>query len=217
MVDIFYTYFNNQLPADNYNKYLERLPLEMQKKNKAYRFWQDKHAHLFGKLLLLECFNQYGLSASELSNIRYNYYNRPYLPHSSFDFNISHSGNYVICAISRELKVGIDIETIKPVDFNEFTEVMNEDQWKHIVNNENSKEIFFQYWAIKESVIKADSRGLSLPLKEITIDFSQNKVHCQSHTWFFKKLEIDKSIAAYLTTDKELSSYQLNYTNFYSL
>ena len=187
----------------------------MQEKNAAYHFWEDRHSHLFGRLLLLKAFKKHGISPSNLFNIEYNYYGRPYLPNSDYDFNISHSGNFVICAMAKKLKIGIDIETIKAVDFREFEDVMNEDQWNSIHQADDSRELFFNYWAIKESVIKADSRGLSLPLKEITINYSEKIVKCQNHIWHFIDLGIDKKIAAFLTTKRKLTNNNLKYVDFY--
>jgi 4'-phosphopantetheinyl transferase len=51
LVDIFFTYFSEELPSQVYNSHLEKMPAEMQEKNAAYHFWEDRHSHLFGRLL----------------------------------------------------------------------------------------------------------------------------------------------------------------------
>ncbi|MDR2383938.1 MAG: 4'-phosphopantetheinyl transferase superfamily protein [Prevotellaceae bacterium] len=38
---------------------------------------------------------------------------------------------------------------------------------------------FYDYWTIKESVIKAEGRGLSIPLKNIFVKFMGNERHKQ--------------------------------------
>src|ERR1044072_4992363 len=139
------------------------MPEPLQEKNLKYLRWQDRHAHLFGKMLLGEALQKFGLDSTCLHTLQYNEYDRPYIP-GDIDFNISHAGEYVLCAIGRNVRLGIDIEKIHAVDFSDFENVMTDEQWKIIKNNDNPLKTFFSYWAIKESVIKADSRGLSIPL-----------------------------------------------------
>ncbi len=109
----------------------------------------------------------------------YNNYDRPYI-NDIIDFNIYHSGNYVVCAIGQDLKHGIDIEKVQDIDFKNFKKVMTDMQWQDIIRSKSPGSAFFKYWTIKESVIKTDSRGLSIPLLDIHVE--NNKVIYDNQT-----------------------------------
>ncbi len=200
MIHIYYTEFNQRLPNHFFYKYLKRLPQILVKKNKKYKFWEDRHRHLFGLLLLIEGFKRYGMDKTDLSDIQYNKYGRPYVE-NSLDFNISHSGKYAICAIVDNMSIGIDVEELKPVDFDVFNDIMDEKEWQVINNSPNPIRTFFDYWTIKESVIKADGRGMSVSLSDIRITKNQS-AHLESKEWFLTKLNFMDHASSYIACNK---------------
>lgn len=138
---ILFTKFIHELPSIHKEKYITKLPNELKERNSRFVRWQDRHANLFGKLLLIEGLKQYGFEDNVLTNLKYNKYSRPYL-NSEIDFNISHSGEYVMCAISKSAKLGIDIEAIQGIDFKDFKKVMSAQQWQDINNSESPSRAF---------------------------------------------------------------------------
>ena len=58
----------------------------------------------------------------DFKSLVFNKNGRPKLPNLSnnLDFNISHSGQFVVCAISNSIPVGIDIEKIKEIEIESF-------------------------------------------------------------------------------------------------
>jgi len=172
------------------------LPSPAMDKAKKYRRWQDAQAFLWGRYLLMEGLKSYGFEKHSLLDINYTKYNRPYLP-IPLDFNISHSGDYILCAFS-DHNLGIDIEAIKPIEINDFTNCFTADELLKI-NNAPEKYIeFFKYWTIKESVIKADGKGLSIPLETIVIS---DEIVIEENTWFIHKIDIDPGYQSHLATN----------------
>jgi len=169
LIRIYYTSFTEQLPLKAFNDYLSLLPIDQIVRNNRFVRWQDKYLHLFGKLLLIEGIKCFDLGHEELSNVEYNKNNRPFFKHGKIDFNISHSGNYAICAVCDNSKIGVDIQEIKPLNFDEFNEVFTPAEWSNIESSPNPLAQFYSLWARKESIIKADGRGLSLPLNHIEV------------------------------------------------
>jgi 4'-phosphopantetheinyl transferase len=213
MLKIFYT----RLPPDNmegrFNELLELLPPLLREKNLRYKFWQDRWRNLMGKLLLLDALTSFQLPGGLLETLDYTYHGRPFfkdLP--GVDFNISHSGDYVICVLATGITIGIDIEEIKPCDLSDFTNTMNEAQWHIIHNSPEPFRQFFTYWAIKESIIKADSRGMSLPLMDIHIE--PGKAVCDNKQWFLYPLMIDENYCASLSADRELPPCETLYREY---
>lgn len=109
-------------------------------------------------------------------------------------FNISHSGDMVVCAWCINHPVGVDIEKIKSVELSDFTRVMNHKQWQIINSASSPIKKFFEFWSIKESVIKADGRGLSMNLKRLNVH--PNKVSYDQHHWHYQQLNLNDKYAA---------------------
>lgn len=101
-------------------------------------------------------------------------------PHSSLAFNVSHSGSVVLLAWTDRPTVGVDVERMRPgVDVAALSEVCFSPREREVVLagdqsvepavlDETSRR-FFRYWACKESWIKADGRGMNLPLRSFTL------------------------------------------------
>jgi 4'-phosphopantetheinyl transferase len=175
------------------------LPATVIESAKRYRRWQDVQAFLLGRYLLLEGLKRNGYENDLLPSIEYSAYKRPYLP-IPLDFNISHSGSYVVCAFSTH-KVGIDIEEMHPVEINDFTHCFTTSELSEINNAPDKYHEFFRCWTIKEAVIKADGKGLSIPLETIVIS---DKIRVEDTTWFIHKMNIAPGYAAHLATNEVL-------------
>lgn len=169
----------------------------MREKIARYRRWQDRHAHLFGKLLLREALKRCS-GADTLSGLQYTSYGRPYLP-GPVDFNLSHSGKYVVCAISGESNLGVDIEEVKPIQLADFANVLRLDEVAAIQSAPDALQSFYRLWTIKESVIKAEGRGLSIPLKDILVDHHSASLY--DKVWYLHDLKIDGQYSTFLTTN----------------
>jgi 4'-phosphopantetheinyl transferase len=211
MVEIFYTHFPQPLPDRLWQQYLEMLPLKLRERTMRYRRWQDQHAHVLGKLLLQKGLVQKGYDSTMLSEIQYTAENRPYL-NNNIDFNISHTGNYVVCALSNDTTLGIDIEEVKTIDFNDFKNTMNPDQWQEINTAQDPIRKFFEYWTIKESLIKADGRGLSIPLTELI--WQDGTIICDNKRWYYQSIHIAENIPCYIATSKPVMGLKVQKTDF---
>ena len=106
-----------------------------------------------------------------------NKYGKPYLNCDQFpglEFNLTHSGDIVLCAFTRSGAVGIDIETaglMKNVDavVNRFFAAEEKDFFKTLADFEKN-EFFFRLWTIKESYVKAIGAGMQIPFDGFSID-----------------------------------------------
>ena len=210
-VQIFYTKFDKELPPSKYLVYFNQLPLTFREKNQRFIRWQDRHANLFGKLLLIKALVENGYGETSLNDLEYTKYRRPYFK-DNFNFNISHSGEYVVCAFSKQTNLGIDIEKISEINFHDFKRTMTSLQWQDIHSVLEPKRSFFSYWTMKESIIKADGRGLSIPLKEISEN--NNIVSYKEAKWFLNRLKIDDDYTACLATNYEKVKISLNFIDF---
>src|SRR5262249_41204049 len=116
------------LAEDLYASWLSLMPAEFMERLRRMHYWQDAQASLIGRLLLLYGLRQLGQGHRLLSEVKYTYWGRPYLNATPVDFNISHSGEYVVCAIGSQGRIGVDIEQMKPVNPADFTPVFTSDE-----------------------------------------------------------------------------------------
>ena len=79
---------------------------------------------------------------------------KPYFANGPY-FNISHSGKYVLMAVSTA-EIGVDIEEIKNKDMSSLVRIFNEAEAKMIKEHSG----FYYLWCAKESLIKC--MGLSV-------------------------------------------------------
>ena len=79
---------------------------------------------------------------------------KPYFLNGPY-FNISHSGKYVLMAVSTA-EIGVDIEEVKNKDMSSLVRIFNEAEAKMIKEHSD----FYYLWCAKESLIKC--MGLSV-------------------------------------------------------
>lgn len=197
-VTILFSKSCQRFDSNTLNSYLDCLPLCIQRKISKYIRWEDFQSSLIGYLLLKECLRLYNFERF-MHLIKFNEFGRPHL-NKNIDFNISHSGSYVLCAISDNTRLGIDIEIRKNVELVEYYDVMRFDEKAKIINSSDSLSEFYDYWTIKESIIKADGRGLSIPLKDVYI--KKDEALLYNSMWYYQKIVIDDKYTSHLTTDK---------------
>ncbi len=82
-----------------------------------------------------------------------------------FGFNVSHSGEYGLIAVGKPLLLGVDVEQRRQRrDFDLLiSTVFSEEERNTIsmVEAERKHDVFFDYWTVKEAVLKALGLGLS--------------------------------------------------------
>lgn len=135
------------------------------RKNKIekYVFLSDKMLSLGASLLLLSIFTKYGKASDK---IELNEFGKPFLVTDDFKFNLSHSGNYVVCSYGDE-ECGIDIENYKNGDLEIANRFFDKNE-AALVENEGV-DMFIRLWTLKESYIKEKGDGLHIPLNSFRI------------------------------------------------
>ena len=163
----------------------EYLSSDRQKRLERYRTFQSKAACLVSGLLL-----RMTLGADYEKQLITNQHGKPLLADNSCFFNISHSGDYVILAIS-DCELGADIEKIAPYNPKVANRCFtaNEKEW---LNQSPCDERFYQLWTGKEAVMKATGKGFSMNPQSFELLPIQNGKHeiLDKH-WFFRWFPLD--------------------------
>ena len=206
---LYSTTYPEQLNAVIYNRLVNRLPPKLQTQVLAYRRWQDSYGSLFGKLLLDTAMSAAG-ETSALSRLAVTRYGRPYVKNAP-DFNLSHSGHRVICALSTSGRIGIDLEVMVNMDFSDFMAQFTMPEWKIIRTADNPLASFYHHWTAKECVIKADGRGLQIALDSLDVDAATFKggIEVDGTFWHLYPLDHFPGYACHLASDQPIDIPQI--------
>jgi len=115
-------------------------------------------------------------------NIFYGEHNKPYLKqqcnNQTIEFNISHSGNYALIALTLENKVGIDIEKVNyEIDYQSLSKRFFSEKEKEellILDRDKQLDAFYRAWVRKESFIKATGKGIAFGLDQFSVALNKN-------------------------------------------
>ena len=201
MIYVLTTNIPNKIDEDTFYSYLDLLPLHMQENILKYVKWQDRQNRLFSKLLLLKGLTQLGFPDDVLNTIEYTEYNKPYIK-GMINFNIASSGSAVVCSIGHGLQLGIDIEQIRTLNIFEFKNEINPIEWHKIRSAANELNAFCDYWSKAEAAMKADGRGLNIPLREVVFD-KENSVKFCNEIWFIRHLNLYEGYASHIAYNQK--------------
>jgi 4'-phosphopantetheinyl transferase len=162
----------------------ESIDLLPQREQQRYHQYKNKNAaglFLLGRIFLREILSDnYSLPFDVDIEIDTN--GKPYIPHSSLYFNISHSGEKT-AVVFAEKPVGVDIE--KLVKHSRETllamgqKVFSPKEMLLLENAVNIQECFTKMWTIKESFVKMTGIGLAYSSEiDISATDASNEYKC---------------------------------------
>lgn len=124
------------------------------------------------ELLRLLLRNEFGIELSgERESISREEGGKPFLVgHPGIHFNISHSGDYAVCAVGA-VPLGIDIQYHKKGDHRKLgRRVMTEEEWGKYESLGFRDEFFFRCWTRKESYLKYTGEGIRRDLRTLVYE-----------------------------------------------
>ncbi len=121
--------------------------------------------------------SEYCAVAPDRISFSFNERGKPYAVGLNVFFNVSHSGNFVVCAVS-DKEIGIDIERIRPIKPNAAEKFACPDEIEYINSAENG---FFKIWTLKEAYFKCIGTGLGADIKKVSFEIRQNEIQCNVH------------------------------------
>ncbi len=159
--------------------------LTADEKQRAASFFreEDRSRFIVAHGLLRQLLGQYLSVKPEELRFRVNAFGKPALIQTSeeqpLSFNLAHSGDVILYAVTRCRKVGIDVEQIQPdLDVMELAQSQFAEQEVRCLQafgpNER-RDVFFRIWTCKEAYIKARGQGLSLPLQGFAVTLGRNE------------------------------------------
>lgn len=132
-------------------------------------------------------------------------------------FNISHSGDWVICAIC-DSPIGVDIEKIGRADLQIARRFFAEYEYQQLLNQEtNRNELFYKLWTLKESYMKYTGKGLMIPLNSFEFDFTDCNIRLripEKNMLHFKSVKVFKDYYLAVCSEEKLKTVETKQVAF---
>ena len=148
--------------TENEDYFLQNVPLQ-----RSITHPQKRLQHLAGRYLLSQLFPDFPYDEMLIADTR-----KPFLPDEQYHFSISHCGNYAAALVSRNARVGIDIEITKQkiaTIAHKFLSKMERLQFNIGEEKLPNHNLLTLLWSAKEAIYKWWSYGGVDFSKQITI------------------------------------------------
>jgi len=206
MLDTYILKIDRTIEKDNFDGLLSSVSEEKKERISRFHRFEDAQRSLLGDVLARYAIcKRLGVKNKDLV-FGVNEYGKPILiAPSRIHFNISHSGNWVACAID-ESQVGIDVEEIKPISFKIAERFFSRDEYLALLSQPEKTQLkyFYMIWTLKESYIKAEGKGLSIPLNSFTVRIETNNINVivgnKAREFYFYQSFLDSDVVYAICT-----------------
>lgn len=180
-----------------------------------FRFAVHRQRFIVGRGTLRAVLARYlDLDAPRTIRFQYGPQGKPALvpPHHDLRFNVSHTENWALIAVTAGRDIGIDLEKIRPLDEMESIAARvfapaERDAWLALPPAERAH-AFFRCWSRKEAYVKGEGTGLSHPLESFAVSLAPGApaqvlqpAPWASGNWSLCDLPVPAGFSAALATD----------------
>lgn len=162
----------HEISEEQYRYYYAMMDEKKREKADRFRFPKDRQRTIAGEMLARQLLAPRCGMPEEALRFAVAEGGKPYVCNAEgHHFNISHSGDYVLCAVSNA-PVGADIERIRQVEENLIRYVCTEEELQYTLSDEiqaaEKWRRFFRIWTAKEAYFKYCGTGIS-DFKQLSI------------------------------------------------
>ena len=166
-----FRYDIRELEPSVYKKWYACMAKEKQERIDRFLLEDDKKRSVAGEMLARWAISERCNIPAESIVFKKTENGKPYVKELPVEFNISHSGDLVVCAVDDQ-PVGIDIERIRPLDLKLAKRICTEEELLYLFGHRptagdfaftTDREVlvrFFEIWTAKEANCKL--RGLDI-------------------------------------------------------
>lgn len=182
---------------------LRCLPADMRSRHARFVQQGDRDGYLLARLLLVSLLDDRERPAVCLDGWGSGPHGKPALAAGQPELSLSHSRGLVACALSAAGPVGLDVETHRAIDLDDFRSFLSPAQWQAITAAAAPTVAFYELWTALESVLKAAGVGLSRQPSAVILDDSRAVLDGVS--WHLRRLELGAGFSAHLACAREPS------------
>jgi 4'-phosphopantetheinyl transferase len=172
-----------------------RLAVDEQLRVARFRFDPDRQSFVAARSGMRRILGRYLDIDPAAIEFAYGSHGKPCLVDGAIEFNLSHSGNWALLAVTRDRPVGVDIERIKPVaELEKLTaRFLLAAEHERIVALDEADRLlaFFRTWTCKEAYLKATGEGLGqLKSLEVLVESWQPAQLLSPAGWGLRELPL---------------------------
>lgn len=190
------------------------MPDEIEKSRRFY-FERDKVSYIICRGVLRVLVSSYININPEEVEFKYNSFGKPELISSQNElgikFNLSHSGDFCLIALTNDREIGVDIERISYINNcisiaqNFFSD--SENLLLESVSDDEKLDLFYNLWTHKEALVKASGMGLTFGMDHWSIkpetDKYKLKIFNMEYTLFPLRIHKDYQSALCIAVNTE--------------
>ena len=166
------------IPSADLQVCWKTLKTDEQERAQRFRFAQHRTRFISARGMLRKLLGHYLSLAPQDIELGIGLQGKPFVQSQGRDklyFNVSHSQKLVLIAFSASSEVGIDVEGPQShLNHQAIAKrIMNKQEasWFHSLPESKRKSALFNCWTRKEAFVKAHGKGLTFPLRDITVTF----------------------------------------------
>lgn len=176
--------------------------LSHEERTRLPRFYHQRHRHQFliTRALQRSCLSRFSAVKPADWRFKQNGYGKPGILQPSdpatdrqpLQFNLSHTAGLIICGITTQAAIGVDVEDQQRSTQAAFSSLFSYFSRQEIAQleklpAEQQKVRFFQHWTLKEAYIKARGAGFAIALNQFGFGFKDGSLE----TFFIHESEDD--------------------------
>jgi 4'-phosphopantetheinyl transferase len=163
-------------PAEVTSALARLLSIDEQARADRFKFESHRHHFIVGRGLLRLILGQYLNTAPNQIEFEYGPHQKPGLVGTPLQFNLAHSGDVAVYAITLRHALGIDVEAMRPMaDMLSIAKRFFAPAEYHTLRRLPpvvQPTAFYHCWTRKEAYLKATGEGLSLPLDKFEVSLN---------------------------------------------
>lgn len=181
-IDLWYVISQGITDPGLLDEYRSCLPPDEVAQEQRFAFEELRVQHLVSRVLVRSVLSHYTGDDLRTWTFARNTYGKPAIVAPvklPIEFNLSHTRGLVCCVVAMGSPVGVDAEEL--VEFPDHFELAKSffaPAEVALLNRHSGTEksrLFMRIWTLKEALVKALGRGLSLPLDEFAISLSPDR------------------------------------------
>lgn len=195
-----------------------------------FKFENDKERYIVAHGATRRILARYLKSRPQNIVFENNHYGKPFLAEntSRIEFNLAHSKNRALLALTRDRRVGVDIEHIRPeiptANLAEHYFSARENEVLRNLDENLQIRAFYDCWTRKEAFIKAIGMGLSFPLRKFAVSIESGNParllfvddsNTQAERWKMIDLNLGVNYSAAVIIESALVKLKLLNWNYY--
>ncbi|RLB64448.1 MAG: hypothetical protein DRH08_09585 [Deltaproteobacteria bacterium] len=173
-----------------------------------------KRDFIVARARLRQILSRYLDLAPEILRFNYGPSGKPALEGQPTDgpaFNLAHSGRWGLCAVTRGIEVGVDIENVdRQLDYEKLAAHFfsaSERNWLQASSALRRRRNFFRIWTRKEAWLKAKGSGFSDPDQDIGPAHLEGSCTYDG-AWWLKNFSVSRRYLAALAVPQEFPLLQ---------